>query len=125
MVSTVLFKKGIIINKEPNISDIYYSKEYNKYFYKINEVYNININIFILIDNILDNYIEKIDKEFIIYDNATDDKFILDDYINIIYNSDGKRIFLSNLKKIYFEYNNTNKKNDNNENYLMPYGVIR
>ena len=125
MVNTVLFKKGIIINKGPNISDIYYSKEYNKYFYKINEVYNININIFILIDNILDNYIEKIDKEFIIYDNATDDKFILDDYINIIYNSDGKRIFLSNLKKIYFEYNNTNKKNDNNENYLMPYGVIR
>jgi hypothetical protein len=123
MVNTVLFKKGIIINKDPNISDIYYSKEYNKYFYKISEVYNININIFILIDNILDNYIEKIDKEFIIYDNSIDDKFILDDYINIIYNNNGERIFLSNFKKIYYNYNDNNNKN--NENYLMPYGVIR
>jgi len=123
MVNTVLFKKGIIINKDPDISDIYYSNEYNKYFYKISSVYNININIFILIDNILDNYIEKIDKEFIIYDNITDDKFILDDYINIIYNSDGKRIFLSNFKKIYL--NNINTDNDNSEKYLMPFGVIR
>ena len=122
MVSTILFKKGIIINKDPNISDIYYSKEYNKYFYKISSIYNIDINIFILIDNILDNYIEKIDKVFIIYDNVTDNKFMLDDYINIIYNSDGKRIFLSNFKKINFNDNNNNK---NNENYLMPYGVIR
>ena len=123
MVNTVLFKKGIIINKGPNISDIYYSKEYNKYFYKINEVYNININIFILIDNILDNYIEKIDKEFIIYDNTTDDKFILDDYINIIYNNTGNRIFLSNFKKI--NCNDNHNKNNDNHNYLMPYGVIR
>lgn len=123
MVNTVLFKKGIIINKGSNISDIYYSKEYNKYFYKISEVYNININIFILIDNILDNYIEKIDKEFIIYDNITDDKFILDDYINIIYNNTGNRIFLSNFKKIY--YNDNHNDNKNNDNYLMPYGVIR
>jgi hypothetical protein len=122
MVNTVLFKKGIIINKDPNISDIYYSKEYNKYFYKISSIYNININIFILIDNILDNYIEKIDKEFIIYDNTTDDKFILDDYINILYNSDGKRIFLSNFKKIYI--NNIDTDNDNSEKYLMPFGVI-
>ncbi len=48
MVYTLLYKKGIIINKDPNISDIYYSNEYDKYFFIIKSIFDININLFII-----------------------------------------------------------------------------
>ena len=57
MVYTLLYKKGIIINKDPNISDIYYSNEYDKYFFIIKSIFDININLFIIIENINSNFI--------------------------------------------------------------------
>ena len=119
MVYTLLHKKGIIINKEPNISDIYYSSEHDKYFFIIKSIFDININLFIIIENINSNFIEKINKEFIIYDNIIDDTILLNDSIDLIYNYDGKRIFLLNIN------NNFNKKiNNNTNNLILPYGIL-
>jgi len=117
MVYTLLCKKGIIIDKEPNISDIYYSNEYDKYFFIIKSIFDININLFIIIENINNNFIEKINKEFIIYDNTVEDTILLNDSLDIICNYDGKRIFLLN-NKIF----NTNNFNTNNN--IMPYGIL-
>ena len=72
MVYTLLHKKGIIIDNEPNISDIYYSNDYDKYFFIIKSIFDININLFIIIENINSNFIEKINKEFFIYDNIVE-----------------------------------------------------
>jgi hypothetical protein len=115
MVYTLLYKKGIIIDKEPNISDIYYSNEYDKYFFIIKSIFDININLFIIIENINSNFIEKINKEFIIYDNIVDDTILLNNSNDLIYNYDGKRIFLLNTK-------NTFNKNTNNS--ILPYGIL-
>ena len=122
MVYTLLHKKGIIIDKQPNISDIYYSIEYDKYFFIINSIFDININLFIIIENINSNFIEKINKEFIIYDNIVDDNnvddtILLNDSIDLIYNYDGKRIFLLNI-------NNNFNFNKNTNNSIMPYGIL-
>jgi hypothetical protein len=113
MVYTLLHKKGIIIDKEPNISDIYYSNDYDKYFFIIKSIFDININLFIIIENINSNLIEKINKEFIIYDNIVDDTILLNDSTDLIYNYDGKRIFLLNTKNIF-----------NSNNSIMPYGIL-
>ena len=111
MVYKLLHKKGIIIDNEPNISDIYYSNDYDKYFFIIKSIFDININLFIIIENINNNLIEKINKEFIIYDNIVDDTILLNDSIDLIYNYDGKRIFLLNINK-------------NNSNSILPYGIL-
>lgn len=134
MVCTLLYKKGIIFNKEPNISDIYYSYEYNKYFFIIKSVFDININIYIQIDDINSKIIEKINKKFIIYDDVLEnitlkDTIYLNDMIDSIYNYEGKRIY---LKKDKFNMINDNindnifiKKNINtSNNNIMPYGVL-
>ena len=118
MVYTLLHKKGIIINKQPNISDIYYSKEHEKYFFIIKSIFDININLFIIIENINSNFIEKINKEFIIYDNFVEDTILLNDSIDLIYNCDGKRIFLLN------DNNFNSKKNFNINNSIMPFGIL-
>jgi hypothetical protein len=115
MVYTLLHKKGLIIDKEPNISDIYYSNEYDKYFFIIKSIFDININLFIIIENINNNFIEKINKEFIIYDNIVDDTILLNDSTDLIYNYDGKRNYLLNYK------NNINK---NINNSILPYGIL-
>ena len=122
MVYTLLHKKGIIIDNEPNISDIYYSNDYDKYFFIIKSIFDININLFIIIENINSNLIEKINKEFIIYDNIVDDNNLDDSiYLNgtndLIYNYDGKRIFLLNI-------NNNNNNNFNINNSILPYGIL-
>ena len=118
MVYTLLHKKGIIIDKEPNISDIYYSSEHDKYFFIIKSIFDININLFIIIENINSNFIEKINKEFIIYDNIVEDTILLNDSIDLIYNYDGKRIFLLN-DNIF-----NSKKKININNSIMPFGVL-
>jgi hypothetical protein len=123
MVYTLLHKKGIIIDKEPNISDIYYSNKYDKYFFIIKSIFNININLFIVIENINSNFIDKINKNFIIYDNIIDDNnlddtILLNDSIDLIYNYDGKRIFLLNIN------NNNNNINNNINNSIMPFGIL-
>ena len=118
MVYTLLHKKGIIIDKQPNISDIYYSKEHDKYFFIIKSIFDININLFIIIENINSNFIEKINKEFFIYDNIVDDSILLNDCVDLIYNYDGKRIFLLNINK-----NNSNL-NKNTNNSILPYGIL-
>ena len=115
MVYTLLHKKGIIIDNDPNISDIYYSNKYDKYFFIIKSIFNININLFIVIENINSNFIEKINKKFIIYDNNLDDTVLLNDSVDLIYNYDGKRIFLLNIN------NNFNKSMNNS---IMPYGIL-
>ena len=117
MVYTLLHKKGIIIDNDPNISDIYYSNKYDKYFFIIKSIFNININLFIVIENINSNFIEKINKEFIIYDNIVEDTILLNDSIDLIYNYDGKRIFLLNI-------NNNFNFNKNTNNSIMPYGIL-
>ena len=119
MVYTLLHKKGIIIDKEPNISDIYYSSDYDKYFFIIKSIFDININLFIIIENINSNFIEKINKEFFIYDNNVDDNnlddtILLNDSTDLIYNYDGKRIFLLNTKNIFNKNINTS---------ILPYCV--
>lgn len=138
MVCTLLYKKGIIFNKDPNISDIYYSYEYNKYFYIIKSVFDININIFIQIEDINSKIIEKINKKFIIYDDVLEnitlkDTIYLNDMINSIYNYEGKRIYLSKDKFNMINDNiNDNiidnifiKKNINtSNNNIMPYGIL-
>ena len=118
MVYTLLHKKGIIIDNEPNISDIYYSNDYDKYFFIIKSIFDININLFIIIENINNNLIEKINKEFIIYDTIVDDTILLNDSTDLIYNYDGKRFFLLNIIK------NNNNLNKNTNNSILPYGIL-
>ena len=140
MVCTMLYKKGIIYNKEPNISDIYYSYEYNKYFYIIKSVFDININIYIQIEDINSKIIEKINKKFIIYDDdileniTLKDTIYLNDMVESIYNYDGKRIYLSKNKfnmindniidNIFINKNINSTSNNTSNNNIMPYGIL-
>ena len=58
-------------------------------------------------------------KEFDFVDNNLDDSILLNDSTDLIYNYDGKRIFLLNIIK-----NNNNNLNKNTNNSILPYGIL-
>ena len=128
MVAIKLYKKGVIINKTPDVSDIYYAPKIKEYFIKINKIHGFGINILINLDNdTLNNlYIKQLDKTFYIYDmEDTSSICYVDDCKDTIYNSFGDRIFYSS-----FFINNLNNNDDDDDNQripspIIPFGVIR
>ena len=120
-----LYKKGIIIDKTDDISDIYYCKLLNEYFLQINKIHNLNINILIHIDNdsIKNLYIKGINKACFIYENEDENVSInICDTVNNIYNTNGDRIFFSNFINNIL---NSDIENNRPPSPIIPFGVMR
>jgi len=125
MVAIKLYKKGVIINKTPDVSDIYYSPKLNEYFIKIFKIHGFNVNILINLDNdTMDKfYIKELDKTFYIFDiEERNDKIFIDDCKETIYTRFGDRLFYSD-----FIINNQDNDTDDSRTSspIIPFGVMR